>query len=110
MFTSRLARAGAAVGLAAAGVYTLDVTNESRFRRQMKEYFRTAHADRLAELNRRPPSALPSRKEIVDSLKAGEEYDVLVIGGGATGAGVALDAQTRGEWLLTISNSESCLT
>ncbi|WKX92760.1 hypothetical protein Q1695_010641 [Nippostrongylus brasiliensis] len=96
MFASRLARAGAAVGLAAAGVYTLDVTNESRFRRQMKEYFRTAHADRLAELNRRPPSALPSRKEIVDSLKAGEEYDVLVIGGGATGAGVALDAQTRG--------------
>ena len=29
-------------------------------------------------------------------LKSGEEFDVLVIGGGATGAGAALDAQTRG--------------
>uniref|UniRef100_A0A0N4WPP9 Glycerol-3-phosphate dehydrogenase n=2 Tax=Haemonchus TaxID=6288 RepID=A0A0N4WPP9_HAEPC len=47
-------------------------------------------------LNKRPSSALPSRKEIVDALKSGEEYDVLVIGGGATGAGVALDSQTRG--------------
>ncbi|KAK5965793.1 DAO domain-containing protein [Trichostrongylus colubriformis] len=64
----------------------------------MKDYFavRTAHADKLAELNKRPPNALPSRKEIVDALKNGEEYDVLVIGGGATGAGVALDSQTRG--------------
>ncbi|KAK6051710.1 FAD dependent oxidoreductase, partial [Cooperia oncophora] len=63
-----------------------------------KQYFalRTAHADKLAELNKRPSNALPSRKEIVDSLKSGEEYDVLVIGGGATGAGVALDSQTRG--------------
>ncbi|VDO48815.1 unnamed protein product [Haemonchus placei] len=47
-------------------------------------------------MNKRPSSALPSRKEIVDALKSGEEYDVLVIGGGATGAGVALDSQTRG--------------
>ncbi|KHJ90242.1 FAD dependent oxidoreductase, partial [Oesophagostomum dentatum] len=61
-----------------------------------KNYFRTVHADRLAELNKRPPSALPSRKELLDALKNGEEYDVLIIGGGATGAGVALDAQTRG--------------
>ncbi|VDO72528.1 unnamed protein product [Heligmosomoides polygyrus] len=91
MFASRLARAGAVVGAAAVAVYSLDVTNESRFKRQMKEYFRTAHADKLAELNKRPSSALPSRKEI-----SGEEYDVLVIGGGATGAGVALDSQTRG--------------
>ncbi|KAK6051709.1 hypothetical protein COOONC_10785 [Cooperia oncophora] len=36
-----------------------------------KQYFalRTAHADKLAELNKRPSNALPSRKEIVDSLK-----------------------------------------
>ncbi|KXJ86690.1 glycerol-3-phosphate dehydrogenase [Microdochium bolleyi] len=31
-----------------------------------------------------------------NSTKPGEEYDVLIIGGGATGAGVALDAVTRG--------------
>ncbi|KAI0483991.1 FAD dependent oxidoreductase-domain-containing protein [Xylariaceae sp. FL0804] len=42
-----------------------------------------------------------SREEQIAELKRsgvkdGEEYDMLVIGGGATGAGVALDAVTRG--------------
>jgi glycerol-3-phosphate dehydrogenase len=34
----------------------------------------------------------------VDAIRAldGEPFDVLVIGGGITGAGVALDAATRG--------------
>lgn len=36
-----------------------------------------------------------NRKEIINKLKS-ETYDVLVIGGGITGAGIALDAQTRG--------------
>lgn len=36
-----------------------------------------------------------NRKKIVHSLK-GEEFDVLVIGGGITGAGIAFDAQARG--------------
>src|ERR1700730_8951719 len=36
-----------------------------------------------------------NRKKIVHSLK-GEEFDVLVIGGGITGAGIAFDAVTRG--------------
>jgi glycerol-3-phosphate dehydrogenase len=35
------------------------------------------------------------RNEIVDKLKS-NQYDVLVIGGGITGAGIALDASTRG--------------
>lgn len=35
------------------------------------------------------------RSDIVDTLKS-QEYDVLVIGGGITGAGIALDASTRG--------------
>lgn len=39
---------------------------------------------------------LPSRAEHIRKLQAGEEFDVLIIGGGATGAGVALDAVTRG--------------
>lgn len=30
------------------------------------------------------------------TLQSGEEYDVIIIGGGATGAGCALDAITRG--------------
>lgn len=38
-----------------------------------------------------------SRLEQIQELKkSGQEYDVLVIGGGATGSGVALDAATRG--------------
>ncbi len=36
-----------------------------------------------------------NRTEIIRKLKS-KQYDVLVIGGGITGAGIALDAQTRG--------------
>jgi glycerol-3-phosphate dehydrogenase len=39
---------------------------------------------------------LPMRSEQITALQKGEEYDVLIIGGGATGAGCALDATTRG--------------
>ncbi|GAB5360255.1 hypothetical protein AAMO2058_000612000 [Amorphochlora amoebiformis] len=37
-----------------------------------------------------------SREEILQRMRKADEYDVLVVGGGATGAGVALDAVTRG--------------
>ena len=46
-----------------------------------------------------PPWTPPSRKEMLDALKAsgdGAEFDLLVVGGGATGAGVAVDAASRG--------------
>ena len=39
---------------------------------------------------------VPQREQQVDALKSGIEFDVLVIGGGATGCGVALDGATRG--------------
>ena len=42
------------------------------------------------------PFVIPSRDEQLKSLKAGKEYDVLIIGGGATGCGIAVDAVTRG--------------
>jgi hypothetical protein len=54
------------------------------------------------ETRRPPPSwTPPSRKEMLDALaKSGSdlagEFDVLIVGGGATGAGVAVDAATRG--------------
>lgn len=35
---------------------------------------------------------LPTREEQVESLAKTPEYDMLIIGGGATGAGVAVDA------------------
>ncbi|OQV15183.1 Glycerol-3-phosphate dehydrogenase, mitochondrial [Hypsibius exemplaris] len=41
-------------------------------------------------------AVLPTRQEHLKSLQETPEYDVLVIGGGATGTGVALDAVTRG--------------
>ncbi|XP_020860520.1 glycerol-3-phosphate dehydrogenase, mitochondrial [Phascolarctos cinereus] len=39
---------------------------------------------------------LPSREAQLTSLQSTTEFDILVIGGGATGAGCALDAVTRG--------------
>lgn len=44
----------------------------------------------------RPHLPLPSRDAQLKNLRETPEFDVLVIGGGATGAGVALDAVTRG--------------
>jgi alkyl hydroperoxide reductase subunit AhpF len=35
---------------------------------------------------------LPSRDQQIEALSKTPEYDMLVIGGGATGAGVAVDA------------------
>lgn len=60
--------------------------------------------------NRRPPPPWtpPSRESMLNALKASgkitqlnsqnseEEFDLLIVGGGATGAGVAIDAATRG--------------
>ena len=48
-----------------------------------------------------PPWAPPSRKEMLNSLKASskdgqKEFDILIVGGGATGAGIAVDAISRG--------------
>jgi len=37
-----------------------------------------------------------NRQEHLSRLQGGEEFDLLVIGGGATGCGIALDAATRG--------------
>ena len=38
---------------------------------------------------------LPTRSEQLEALQK-NDYDILVIGGGATGCGVALDAVSRG--------------
>lgn len=40
--------------------------------------------------------SLPSRDDLLSRLSKTDQYDVLVIGGGATGTGCALDATTRG--------------
>ncbi len=62
----------------------------------LQKLVEVAQSDVTSNLNVRPRSQLPSRSSILKSLEETEEFDVLVIGGGATGAGVALDSQTRG--------------
>lgn len=42
-----------------------------------------------------PKRPLPKREELLSSLQ-NDSFDVLIIGGGATGVGCALDATTRG--------------
>ncbi|KAA0191728.1 Mitochondrial glycerol-3-phosphate dehydrogenase [Fasciolopsis buskii] len=58
-----------------------------------------------ALLSRPKPSAaeverfqkpLPTRAEHIERMSSGKIFDVLVIGGGATGAGIAVDAASRG--------------
>ncbi len=46
-----------------------------------------------------------SRKDALEALKA-EEWDVVVIGGGVTGAGVALDAASRGYSVAIIERAD----
>ena len=41
-------------------------------------------------------AGVPSREHQVNALQSGNEFDMLVVGGGATGCGVALDGAMRG--------------
>lgn len=81
------------VGVGSAVVTSFVLYDELRFL-QKKKMIRTALAD--SKINARPTNPLPHRSEILRCLQETPEFDILVIGGGATGAGVALDAQTRG--------------
>ena len=55
----------------------------------------TINAAESNQLNLRPKRPLPTREAQLQSLKD-DTFDVLVIGGGATGAGCALDSVSRG--------------
>lgn len=54
----------------------------------------------LAEKPRLPDVStfkrLPNRAEILKNMQSGEEYDLVIVGGGATGTGCAVDAASRG--------------
>ncbi|KAK2857082.1 hypothetical protein Q5P01_005817 [Channa striata] len=60
-----------------------------------KAQARLAKVAAEAELTAPYADELPSRQAQLAALKDTEEFDVLVVGGGATGAGCALDAVTR---------------
>mmetsp|Transcript_44025 Transcript_44025/g.101591 ORF Transcript_44025/g.101591 Transcript_44025/m.101591 type:complete len:684 (-) Transcript_44025:36-2087(-) len=55
---------------------------------------RIEDAEALMRSNDEKP--IPSRDANLARLKSGETFDLLVVGGGCTGAGVALEAQLRG--------------
>jgi glycerol-3-phosphate dehydrogenase len=51
------------------------------------------------------PWSTPSREEEISALKS-QQFDVLVIGGGCVGAGVALDAASRGLNVALVERSD----
>lgn len=82
------AAVGATTVVAAGGYYYLNFTGPT-------------FPPSILETRRAPPKwTPPARDEMIARLKAaakeGGEFDLLVVGGGATGAGVAVDAATRG--------------
>ena len=48
------------------------------------------------EGQRKISSIIPTRSEQVARLSSEKEFDVLIVGGGATGSGAAVDAASRG--------------
>ncbi|XP_070570624.1 glycerol-3-phosphate dehydrogenase, mitochondrial-like isoform X2 [Ptychodera flava] len=85
----RLAVGGLAiVGGATAAVFALNRTTWTS-----KQLLQVEAAEKRA-IPQYPP--LPTREEQLKALRETPEFDILVIGGGATGCGVALDAVSRG--------------
>lgn len=62
---------------------------------------RLAYVEAQGELKVPFKDALPTREEQLSTLRNTEEFDVLVVGGGATGSGCALDAVTRSMYFLS---------
>ena len=47
-----------------------------------------------------------ARAELINQLEQAEEFDIAIIGGGATGLGVALDAALRGFKVLLLESHD----
>ena len=65
--------------------------------------FQVSNVSAVDHFKARPTKQLPTRNEQLKSLQE-NDFDVLVIGGGATGVGCALDSVTRGKYLSYIPN------
>ncbi|XP_051799033.1 glycerol-3-phosphate dehydrogenase, mitochondrial isoform X2 [Acanthochromis polyacanthus] len=89
-FRKALKRTAVVGGGAVAAAFGLSQLIEYR-----KTQARLAHVAAEAELKVPFADELPTRQAQLAALKNTEEFDVLVVGGGATGAGCALDAVTR---------------
>lgn len=92
---TRLRKLGTAIGAAAATAYGGAIILSPPFSSN-------DHGSQLASFEQKihdPAAVLPSREVQKSSLigtSSVKPLDILVIGGGATGSGVALDAATRG--------------
>ncbi|KAL7631907.1 UNVERIFIED_CONTAM: hypothetical protein RMT77_017786 [Armadillidium vulgare] len=88
----RAAKIGLGLGAIGSGALLSAYLITSDDNHTKRQFARVTAAERL---NQRISKPLPTREEQIASLQA-ESFDVLVIGGGATGAGCALDAVSRG--------------
>ncbi|KAH9495577.1 glycerol-3-phosphate dehydrogenase [Bulinus truncatus] len=73
------------------GFYTATILYPAVVSRYKKSNVGEIDKEEVQRMN----APLPTREELIKGIKC-QELDVLVIGGGATGLGVALDATTRG--------------
>ncbi|XP_050553182.1 glycerol-3-phosphate dehydrogenase, mitochondrial isoform X3 [Spodoptera frugiperda] len=80
---------GGAAGVAGAALTAWAVAADD----SPAQWYKAKTVSAKTERKKRP---LPTRDHQVASLQAGHTFDILIIGGGATGVGCALDACTRG--------------
>ncbi|XP_034033940.1 glycerol-3-phosphate dehydrogenase, mitochondrial [Thalassophryne amazonica] len=92
-FRKALKRSAILSGGAAVTLFGLSQLIE--YRKRQHGLVRLTHMAAEAELKAPFADHLPTREAQLTTLKTTEEFDVLVVGGGATGAGCALDAVTR---------------
>ncbi|QLG74100.1 hypothetical protein HG535_0F06120 [Zygotorulaspora mrakii] len=78
---------------AGAGYLGLQCYNNSKRESQFDGVWNDVSVSSLVE---RPNISLPTRTDLLSKLSKTDEFDVLIIGGGATGTGCAVDASTRG--------------
>ncbi|KAL4608937.1 glycerol-3-phosphate dehydrogenase, mitochondrial-like [Arapaima gigas] len=67
----------------------------SQLSQHRRKQSRLAYVEALEQVTMPFCNELPSRQAQLSALQDTEEFDILVIGGGATGSGCALDAVTR---------------
>jgi len=83
----------AAAGGLAAAAYNIDSESVIRYL-DSKRYAKPHHE--IFDESGYPKRPVPLRADQVKRLGEEEEFDLLIVGGGATGAGMAADAATRG--------------
>jgi hypothetical protein len=105
--TRRLAYSTIAVSTATTAAYIFlndDSNNDKELLDDPSQlYYRSRHL-RLDQPNPigsasdrpNPTWTPPTRDEMLNKLKSVQEFDLLIVGGGATGSGIALDAAARG--------------